>query len=77
MYKVLNLILDETKGIVYWKENIGIFVFETIVFAALFLMVWFGHKPEVSRNMAHVVTVFWAMCTMYIAWCSKWSNAKQ
>jgi len=51
----------------YYKEFIPIFLFQTVMFAILFVMCWYGYNPEkCSQNIAYLNVFGWVICTVYI-----------
>lgn len=59
---------------IYWKELIPMFIFTTIMYVVLFLVVWFGHSDNVSKHMAHLATVFFTINVIYLFRISKFKR---
>lgn len=50
----------------YYKEYLGVFLFQTVCFILMSVILWFGHKPDVSKNIVILPIIGWIVCTAYI-----------
>ena len=52
---------------VYYKEQIGAFVFITLISVVLFFMMWYGYNPATcTQNIAYLAVFMWVVCTGYL-----------
>jgi hypothetical protein len=65
---------------VYYKENIGFFIFYTIFCTMLFVLCWFSYNPEECLNSKHIRVVafmwvlVWIVCTINLLWFTKFKK---